>query len=404
MPESDAELHPLIQRLAQFVNSLRAAGLTVGTNQLLTLVEALGYIDWRDPALFYEAAECVLVNRGSDRSLFRQVFMQFWFGILPAGQQEIGGSSLSDSPTGGSGSVNLKLAPTQAEDSTSLDEDSDPEAAIYSHREVLRRKDFGRMDEAELAQIEQFLANFRLDLAKFRTRRYQHGKGQRIDFRRSLRRNLRYGGEWLRWDRRQRQLRQRPMIVLADISGSMERYSRLLLLFSHALARGYQPGVEVFVFGTQLTRITPAFEGRDSIDFMTRISRLAPDWSGGTRIGESLETFNMKWGRRMLSRQAVVLLISDGWDRGNPDLLARQVARLQRTSDSLIWLNPLLGSEGYQVKTRGMLAALPHVDYFLPAHNLRSLEDLGMLLQQLADPSRARRQLVQLKAPRRLAA
>jgi hypothetical protein len=195
---------------------------------------------------------------------------------------------------------------------------------------------------------------------------------------------MRLGGEWLHWDRRRRKIQQPKIVVLADISGSMERYSRVLLRFIYGLARGYQPGVEAFLFGTRLTRITPALKSFSAAHFTERIGALAPDWSGGTQIGGSLEAFHLEWARRVLNQHAVVMVISDGWDRGDPERLARAMARLQRSASGLIWLNPLLGSETYQPETRGMKAALPYIDHFLPAHNLDSLISLGHLLARLS--------------------
>jgi uncharacterized protein with von Willebrand factor type A (vWA) domain len=182
-------------------------------------------------------------------------------------------------------------------------------------------------------------------------------------------------------------------VVIADISGSMERYTRLLLQFVYSLGRGLHQRVEAFVFSTRLTRITHQIRERDVEGAFQRIARLVPDWSGGTRIGEALQTFNYDWSRRVLGQGAVVLLISDGWDRGDPALLGTEIARLQRSCHRLIWLNPLLGSEQYEPLTRGMQAALPYIDDFLPVHNLASLEDLASLLQCSGENRPVRRQM-----------
>ncbi len=171
----------------------------------------------------------------------------------------------------------------------------------------------------------------------------------------------------------------RPLILICDISGSMDRYSRLLLRFVHALEHGLDT-VEVFVFSTRLTRITRELRKRDVDSAIEQVVKSVDDWSGGTRIGEAIKAFNYQWGRRVLGRGAVVLLISDGWDRGDSAMLSREMGRLQRACHRLIWLNPLLGMPGYQPLTRGLQAALPHVDDFLPVHNLQSLEQLGAKL------------------------
>jgi hypothetical protein len=208
------------------------------------------------------------------------------------------------------------------------------------------------------------------------------------DIRRALRRSIRSGGEVLELPRRQRKLRRRPLVALCDVSGSMEPYARLLLHFLYAVSQssGRSTGVdrlEAFVFGTRLTRITRHLERRNVDDALRQAHAEIRDWGGGTRTGEALQRFNWDWSRRVLGRGAVVLVISDGWDRGDVALLAREMDRLHRSCHRLIWLNPLLGSPEYRPVTRGMTAALPHVDDFLPVHNLRSLEQLGQVLAEV---------------------
>jgi uncharacterized protein with von Willebrand factor type A (vWA) domain len=208
-----------------------------------------------------------------------------------------------------------------------------------------------------------------------------------------LRRNMRYGGELLVLPRKEVRTRQRPLVVLCDISGSMDRYSRILLQFVYAFSNGLRD-VEAFVFGTRLTRITRMLRERDIDDAVSLVSKQVVDWSGGTRIGDTIKQFNYQWGRRVLGRGPVVLLISDGWDRGDPKLLGREMERLQRSCHRLIWLNPLLGSANYQPLTQGMQAALPYVDDFLPVHNLLSLEQLAEKLSAVGVGRPERRQHV----------
>jgi uncharacterized protein with von Willebrand factor type A (vWA) domain len=194
---------------------------------------------------------------------------------------------------------------------------------------------------------------------------------------------MKHGGELIELARRRRQEKQRPLVLLCDVSGSMERYSRMLLLFAHALSRSHGR-VEAFLFATRLTRVTPQLAKDRSFNVLAAVGQAVPDWSAGTRIGEVLRTFNRRWGRRVLSHGPIVLLISDGWDRGDPELLRTEMARLQRSCHRLIWLNPLLGSQAYEPLTRGMQAALAHVDDFLPVHNLVSLEALASHLSRLS--------------------
>jgi uncharacterized protein with von Willebrand factor type A (vWA) domain len=248
------------------------------------------------------------------------------------------------------------------------------------------------MSSAENEEIKVMMAQLIWHMSQRRSRRRQPGRGRALDLRRSLRRNLRYGGELLEWSYLKPKFRHRPLIVIADISGSMERYTRMLLHFIYALTRGLEQPVESFVFGTRLTYITHQLRDRDVDRALRHVSHAVTDWSGGTRIGEALKSFNYDWARRVLGRGAVVLLISDGWDRGDPELLGVEIARLQRSCYRLIWLNPLLGSAEYEPLTRGMMAALPYVDDFLAVHNLSSLEDLADHMARLDRKRPMRRQ------------
>jgi uncharacterized protein with von Willebrand factor type A (vWA) domain len=220
------------------------------------------------------------------------------------------------------------------------------------------------------------------DPGERRTRRWVAGPGSRIDVRRALARSLRTGGEVVVLPRRRRRTRPRPLVLLCDVSGSMERYSRMLLHFAHAMT-GRRRRSETFLFSTSLTRVTAALRLRGLDLAVASVARSVPGWSGGTRIGESLRQFHQRWSRRVLHRGPVVLLVSDGWDRGDPDLLREQVARLQRSCHRLIWLNPLIGTIDYAPLTRGLQAALPFVDDFLPARTLSNLADLAEHLNVL---------------------
>jgi uncharacterized protein with von Willebrand factor type A (vWA) domain len=225
--------------------------------------------------------------------------------------------------------------------------------------------------------------SWRLGTRKTR-RREKAPHGELIDYRRTLRHSLKHGGVPIELRRRQRRERMRPLVLICDISGSMDRYSRLLLQFVHALEQGLD-SVEVFVFSTRLTRITRELRKRNVDEAIEQVVKSVDDWSGGTRIGEAIKTFNYVWSRRVLRSGAMVVMISDGWDRGDPKLLATEMARLQRSCRRLIWLNPLLGAPGYQPLTQGIRAALPFVDAFLPIHNLKSLEALADILSDMDD-------------------
>ncbi len=310
-----------------------------------------------------------------------------------------------DDPSGpatGVGRIRLAAAPVQPSeppDVPASEQDEQPDGSslvqaiqTYSPREILRQKDFAELSGPDLEAIRRLMAELVWNLGERATRRRRAGQGRQFDLRRSLRRSLRYGGEMMDWARRRPKLKPRPLVILADVSGSMDRYTRLLLHFVYSLSGGLTQSVEAFVFSTRLTRITRDLRGRNVERALHRVSQRVPDWSGGTRIGEALRDFNYRWARRVLGRGAVVLIISDGWDRGDVDLLTREMARLQRSCHRLIWLNPLLGEPKYEPLTRGLRACLRFVDDFLPAHNLVSLEDLGAFLSELDERRPVRRQ------------
>jgi uncharacterized protein with von Willebrand factor type A (vWA) domain len=255
-------------------------------------------------------------------------------------------------------------------------------AGAYSAREISRTKDFGDFTDAEMARAAVLFDELGWRLGVRRTRRWVTAPQGPIDLRRVVSRRPRQFGELVVLPRRHRAEKPRPLVVLADVSGSMERYSRMLLQFVYGVTRGSHH-VESFVFATRLTRVTRAAADRSRGRSVTRLMQSVQDWGGGTRIGDALRQFNVHWARRIIRNGPVILLISDGWDRGDPLVLARELARVKRSSRRLIWLNPLLGMSNYEPLTRGMQAALPLVDDFLPAHNLNSLEQLATHLEAL---------------------
>src|SRR5213076_1841873 len=254
--------------------------------------------------------------------------------------------------------------------------------------------------EAEMAEVRRLIRLMRLPAGLTRSRRARPGGRDRLDIRRLLRRSMRFGGELLVFSWKSPRLRPRPLVLLCDISGSMERYARLLLNFAYAL-KNASTRVEAFVFATRLTRITRLLRSHDIDAALNRETASVDDWSGGTRIGEAIETFNRRYARRVLGHGATVALISDGWDRGDAAQMRRAIARLQRSCHRLIWMNPLMGAPGYEPLTLGLQAALPFVDDFLPAHNLANLEALGALLLETASRRPVRRQTPVDRAPAR---
>ena len=377
----------VLHNLMLFAGVLRSLGLDVGSGNVLELVRATDYASIGRKQDFHQAARCLLVHRKQDLPLFDEAFQVFWrkpasgqatHDLRSLGEQrryrkpQVGPPPGSDPEGDGSTGSHGDDQSTDRIDLT----------RTYSAREVLREKDFAAFSPVEVVDARTMMAELAWDLGRRRTRRLVPGRGQMLDLRRTLRRNLKYGGEPLELARRRQKDKLRPLVLICDVSGSMERYTRMLLHFIHIIA-GDVDHVEAFLFATRLTRITRYLSHRGVDQTVDQVARAVPDWAGGTRIGQALKTFNFRWLRRVLGGGAVVLVISDGWDRGEPDLLAREASRLQRSCHRLIWLNPLLGTSGYQPLTRGMQAALPYVDDFLPVNNLNSLEALARHLNNL---------------------
>jgi uncharacterized protein with von Willebrand factor type A (vWA) domain len=383
-----------------FGRMLRALGIKVTPTQILDLVEGLRHVDlrWREDVK--NTAQTILVSHYEHLDLFNRAFDLFWQARNENELLELDLGSLLPRKTPPKPEKLTPIGPGQEGKGASEQESDEPlvdTIYTYSAREVLRQKDFADLTAEELQEIKQLMQQMVWELEQRRTRRKIRARhGLYPDMRRTFRENLRYGGEPLQLAWRRRKLKRRPLVVVCDISGSMERYSRVLLKFIYAISNGLEK-VEAFVFSTRLTRITHHLRHRDIDIALDEAMKSIHDWAGGTRIGESLKTFNYEWGRRVLGQGAIVLLISDGWDRGDIDLLRRELDRLQLSCHRLIWLNPLLGSDTYEPLTRGIQAALPYIDDFLPVHNLKSLEQLGDLLERLSEYRPERRQHLVLR-------
>ena len=230
-------------------------------------------------------------------------------------------------------------------------------------------KDFAALTPDEIVDARAALSRLVWQPGQRRTRRWVRGRGAQVDLRRAIAESLRSGGDVVKLPRRTRRVRPRPLVLLCDVSGSMERYSRMLLHFAHAVTQRHRR-VETFLFSTRLTRVTRELRTAGPDEALAAVSGAVPDWSGGTRIGAVMKEFHQQWSRRVLNGGPVALLISDGWDRGDPVELGQQIARLQRSCHRLIWLNPLIGTADYAPLTRGLQAALPFVDDFLPVRTL----------------------------------
>jgi hypothetical protein len=327
------------------------------------------------------ALRALLVHRHENLARFDEAFDVFWR-AHEAGRGGLPLFSLGERPRIAARRAEAVTLEAAGGDTATASAPVRLAVGAYSAADVSRTKDFADFSAAELARAEAVLRDLGWDLARRRTRRWRPSSRGAADLRRIVARNIQHGGELVDLPRRARVLKPRPLVVIADVSGSMERYSRMMLHFIAGIMRG-AARVESFVFATRLTRLTRAARERRFGSSAARLIRDVQDWGGGTRIGEALRAFNLRWARRVMRNGPVVLIVSDGWDRGEPSLLAREIERLRRGSRRLIWLNPLLGSDGYEPLTRGMRAALPHIDDFMPAHNLHSLEALATHLRAI---------------------
>jgi hypothetical protein len=388
----------LLAEAVGFGRALRAAGLAIDLGASIDFARSLALVDVGRRELVRDAGAAVFVRRRDEIEVYDRVFTQFWRrrgrklprprleGIAPDAEREQEGEpGALDEAAEGLESTMTELATLGVQLAADADEGAEVEGITiapdaWSRGEVLRHRDFDRMTAAELRDAERFVDVLRPRLERRRTRRHElHPHGRRLAARAMFRRNLATGEltEWV-WRRQIREPRQ--LVVLCDISGSMERHSRLLLRFVQALARTNEVRTESFVFGTRLTRVTRLLKDRDRDRALTRVADAVTDWAGGTRIGESFRDFNHRWARRTLRTSGVVIVVSDGWDRGDPALVAAETARLRRNCHRLVWLNPLASAPGYQPLAAGMKAAYPFIDDFLPAGTLASLERLGEIL------------------------
>lgn len=379
-----APTHPLLPNLLLFPRLLRQAGIPVSLEQVVGYVQGLALIDLQQREQVYYATRALLVTRQEHLALFTVLFNRFWRG--------------EDTQSAGRGQK-MPLAPRHevkrpeqfsivtymAYKARLFDQEVDvgDKSGTFSNTELLQRKDFSLLTPEELATVKTLLTQMRWSISQRTTRRWQADQhGRSLHLRQILRRAGQQGGVPLKLVRRSRKIKPRPLVLLADISGSMEKYARLTLQFFYSVTQTL-PIVETFVFGTRLTRITPQLKVKNIDRALQKAAQEVVDWAGGTRIGESLASFNRRWSRRMLRRGAVVLIISDGWEQGDPTQLQAALRYLQGRSHRLIWLNPLSGRAGYQPTVEGMAAALPYVDDFLPIHSLQSLQQLATHLAQL---------------------
>jgi len=367
----------ILGHVVTFGRVLHEAGLEIGPGRVADALRALDAVDLARQEDVYFALRQTLVSRQDELDLFDRAFGA-WFlraPVLPPVR----------SRSGAEVETRVGQAPTdrlrrREEEGEREDEIGDPLELGASAQELLRDKDFSELTGDELRRLRELIARIsRTRPQRHSRRRTADAHGDMLDVRRMIRRSLRAGGDPLDRPLRTRKEVPRKLVVLCDVSGSMDSYARALLLFLHAVV-GTGRGVEAFAFGTRLSRLTSDLATRDPDAALARCTEAVVDWGSGTRIGASLREFNETWGRRALSRGAIVLIVSDGWEREDPELVGREMAKLARAAYAIVWVNPLKGNPQYQPLAGGMRAALPYVDRVLPGHNLRSLEELAAVL------------------------
>ncbi len=387
----------LAANIMHFARALRAAGLPIGPGRVIDAIRAVEVAGIKRRDDFYWALHAVFVNRQDQREIFDQAFHIFWRDPkLLERMMSLLLPRLDLPPEAASpDSVSQRLVDAFGRTALPGGErarEQEPEVEVeatltYSDRELLRHKDFESMSADELVAARAAIARMHLPLARVPTRRFHlDDRGLRVDMRATLKAGLKSGGAIIPLRRRRRVRRPPPIVVLCDISGSMARYSRMLLHFLHALTND-RDRVHSFLFGTRLTNVTRYLRHRDVDVALEKVSAVVEDWDGGTRIGACLKTFNTFWSRRVLGQGAVVLLISDGLDRDAGEGLEHEMERLHKSCRRLIWLNPLLRYDAFEAKSMGVKAMLPHVDDFRPIHNLASLADLAEALSREAPRS-----------------
>ena len=374
----------LLQQITDFCRLLRQMGVNVTTTNQLSWCESVQLIDIGEREAFYHTARTNLIAGEAERETFDTAFNLFWryprpeFQAVDTEEQTAEPSSLQDlSDAAEDQDIVDQWLDTETEDNEEGQED-DPVA--YSAEDLLSRKDFSEFTKEDMEKAREIVAKLAAVLATKLSRRKVVGKkGKTIDFRRSWRQSLVHGGEPLELIRKQQKIKKTKILLLCDVSGSMDCYAKFLIQFIYGMQQELRE-VDVAVFSTHLTDITGLLRRKGLAEGLNEVANVVPDWSGGTKIGESLLEFYRQFAPSFSAYRSVVILISDGWDRGDVDVLRRSMEMLHRHAYRLIWLNPLLGSDGYQPICRGIRTALPYVDYFLPAHNLESLAQLTRIL------------------------
>ena len=379
-----------LPNMMAFARALKQLGIKVSLSQVLDTSRSADLVDIGERADFRALLRANLISQKEDFPVFDMVFDCFWreqsYERVPMETMEIQGTPTeSDAPEGGDEEGGLEEATSEAIANENLQLENLDEFAIptYSPQELMNRKDFSEMGVEESRAIARAIMLIATKIATQISRRKKIGrKGNAVDPRWTMRRSMKYGGEVIELVHRKKRIKKTRVVLLCDVSGSMDCYSRFLIQFMYGLQNELW-GVETFVFSTSLSRITHLIRTKDIVNALEKISGSILGWSGGTNIGRSLHTFNRNFAPSMVTHRTVVVIISDGWDRGDVSLLEREMQDLKRRAKKIIWLNPLLASENYEPLCKGMQAALPYLDLFLSVHNVNSLVSLGRTLQKM---------------------
>lgn len=362
-----------VQDIASFAEALRDRGLRVTPDQTSDMVSSLLLIDPASRTQVYAALRCLTINDASERVPFDEEFNKFFEGLRMPEIAEQHSATLESHTTA---APLLQPVTTERQGETT-------ERAGASAIEKLSTRDFGDLDDDDLLEARRMVMSMLWEPTDVKTRRWRSAPhGRRPDMRKTLHSAVGPTGDLMMVQMRQRRKRQRPLIIIADVSGSMERYADLFLVFAHAAQRRLRQ-VEAFTFSTHLTRITDELAKRDTKVALARVTETVTDWSGGTQIGDAFARWNKEWSRRMARGGPVVLILSDGWDCGDPKMLSIEMARLSRSVHRVIWLNPLAAREKYEPATQGMRAVLPHIDHLLPAASVNDLRGVVRLLESI---------------------
>ncbi len=377
-PKRREATHSDLQRnIIDFCRLLREREMLVTPSEVIDALRTADAVDLSDRQEFKMALRSVLTAKPEDIPLHDATFDEFWRSRLPERIEERGEEGVASQDPDAEGQDMAQPQIAQGDEADSNEDEEGLDMPLYSPVEVLAGRDFSSFVADEMVDIARAIMIVAKRLATRESRRYRSTqRGHAIDLRRTMRRNIKYGGTVVELARKKRKIRKPKIVLICDVSRSMDTYSKFLLQFIYAL-QNTLGRVESFVFSTRLTRVTEYFRTSDIFTALDRIAREVPDWSGGTRIGESLRVFNHEWALRTVNRHTSVLIMSDGLDTGDASVLEHEMEQIQRRAARVIWLNPLLGNEDYRPLARGMSAALPHVNLFASAHNLASLQALG---------------------------